>query len=116
MGDDKPVENDQPVWDEKKHQRYSLEEVGKHVDRTDCWIIIHDLVYDITKFLDEHPGGEEILLDCAGNVATDQFEDVGHSSDARDIMKDYLIGELNEVRTIIISLTLSHYKMRALNM
>ena len=53
MGDDKPVENDQPVWDEKKHQRYSLEEVGKHVDRTDCWVIIHDLVYNITKFLDE---------------------------------------------------------------
>ena len=44
----------------------------------------------------QHPGGEEVLLDCAGNVATDQFEDVGHSSDARDIMKDYLIGELNE--------------------
>ncbi len=45
----------------------------------------------------QHPGGEEILIEHAGDDATEAFEDVGHSSDAREMMKDYLIGELAEV-------------------
>ncbi|XP_060082301.1 cytochrome b5-like [Ylistrum balloti] len=59
-------------------------------------LIIHDSVYDVTKFLEEHPGGEEVLLEQAGKDATEAFEDVGHSTDARELMKDYLIGELHE--------------------
>ena len=38
-----------------------------------------------------------MLLEQAGKDATENFEDVGHSSDARDLMKQYLIGELAEV-------------------
>ena len=45
----------------------------------------------------QHPGGEEVLLEQAGKVATEPFEDVGHSTDAREMMADYLIGELTEV-------------------
>ena len=45
----------------------------------------------------QHPGGEEILIENAGDDATEAFEDVGHSSDAREMLKDYLIGELVEV-------------------
>ena len=33
-----------------------------------------------------------------GKHATEQFEDVGHSEDARELMKDYEIGDLDEVR------------------
>ena len=46
----------------------------------------------------KHPGGEEILIEHAGQDATEPFEDVGHSSDSSEMMADYLIGELNEVR------------------
>ena len=53
-------------------------------------------VYDVTKFLSEHPGGEEIMLESAGADSTEGFEDVGHSSDARILLADYLIGELRE--------------------
>ena len=50
----------------------------------------------MTKFLSEHPGGEEIMLESAGADSTEGFEDVGHSSDARILLADYLIGELRE--------------------
>lgn len=75
---------------------YSLEEVKQHKDGRSCWLSIHDKVYDVTKFLDEHPGGEEVLLEQAGGFSTEAFEDVGHSQDAREMMDKYLIGELRE--------------------
>ena len=50
----------------------------------------------MTGFLAEHPGGEEILLESAGVDATEGFEDVGHSTDARTLLDDYLLGELRE--------------------
>ena len=50
----------------------------------------------MTGFLAEHPGGEEILLESAGIDATEGFEDVGHSTDARTLLNDYLLGELRE--------------------
>jgi len=74
----------------------TLEELKQHKDAKSCWIAIHDKVYDVTKFLDEHPGGEEVLLEQAGGFATEAFEDVGHSTDARELMKDYEVGDLAE--------------------
>ena len=75
---------------------YSFEEIKKHNDNQSTWIAIHNSIYDVTKFLNEHPGGEEVLLEQAGREATDAFEDVGHSSDARELMKKYKIGEVIE--------------------
>nr|XP_060467798.1 cytochrome b5 [Panthera onca] len=46
-------------------------------------------------FLEEHPGGEEVLREKAGGDATENFEDVGHSTDARELSKTYIIGELH---------------------
>jgi cytochrome b involved in lipid metabolism len=45
---------------------YTKEEVAVHNKSDDCWMIYRNKVYDITKFLSEHPGGEEVLLDVGG--------------------------------------------------
>lgn len=74
----------------------TLQEMKEHKNSKSLWIAIHDSVYDVTKFIDEHPGGEEVLLEQGGGYATEAFEDVGHSTDARELMKDYFIGELAE--------------------
>lgn len=42
----------------------------------------------------QHPGGEEVLLEQAGKDATEAFEDVGHSTDARELMNKFKVGEL----------------------
>jgi len=80
----------------KDLKKFALKDVEGHKDKNSTWIVIHDEVYDVTKFLEEHPGGEEVLLEQAGKDATEHFEDVGHSTDARTMMKDYLIGELKD--------------------
>ncbi|XP_015923335.1 cytochrome b5 [Parasteatoda tepidariorum] len=78
----------------KEIKKYSLEEIADHHDKKSTWILIHGNVYDVTNFLEEHPGGEEVLLDQGGKHATEAFEDIGHSTDARELMKQYKIGEL----------------------
>ncbi|KAF5901287.1 cytochrome b5-like [Clarias magur] len=75
---------------------FTREEVHAHNMSKDAWLIIHDKVYDITRFLEEHPGGEEVLLEQAGSDATESFEDVGHSTDAREMLQQYYIGELHQ--------------------
>ncbi|TYH62979.1 hypothetical protein ES332_D07G158500v1 [Gossypium tomentosum] len=60
-------------------QVFVFEEVAKRKERDDCWLLISGKVYDVTQFLEDHP----------------DFEDVGHSDDARNMMKKYYIGEVD---------------------
>lgn len=45
----------------------------------------------------QHPGGEEVLREQAGGDATENFEDVGHSTDARTLSESFIVGELHPV-------------------
>ncbi|ODQ78540.1 hypothetical protein BABINDRAFT_162748 [Babjeviella inositovora NRRL Y-12698] len=78
-----------------ERQIHTLEEVEKHVTSSDLWMVIYDKVYNITTFLDLHPGGAEVLFDCSGVDATAAFEDVCHSNDAIKMLKPYLVGHLD---------------------
>lgn len=73
---------------------YPMLEVARHVTRRSCWFVVDGKVYDVTPFLDEHPGGDDILLDSAGRDATREFEDVGHSTGARADLARLYIGVL----------------------
>ncbi|CEQ39285.1 SPOSA6832_00800 [Sporobolomyces salmonicolor] len=42
---------------------------------------------------EQHPGGDEVLFGEAGRDATEAFEDVGHSDEAREILAKYYVGE-----------------------
>lgn len=49
----------------------------------------------MTKYLDDHPGGAEVMLDVAGQDADEFFEDIGHSKEAREELKRHYIGEFH---------------------
>lgn len=51
-------------------------------------------MYDITNYLDDHPGGAEVMLDVSGKDADEFFEDIGHSNDAREELAKHCIGVL----------------------
>ncbi|KAL8160501.1 hypothetical protein V2J09_002038 [Rumex salicifolius] len=74
---------------------FVFEEVSKHDSSKDCWLIVDGKVYDVTPFMDDHPGGDEVLLSATGKDATNDFEDVGHSDAARELMEKYYIGEVD---------------------
>ncbi|KAK4273855.1 hypothetical protein QN277_017169 [Acacia crassicarpa] len=78
---------------------FLYEEVAKHNQLKDCWLIIAGKVYDVTPFMEDHPGGDDVLLSSTGKDASDDFEDTGHSDTAREMMVKYLIGEI-DVSTI----------------
>ena len=45
-----------------------LTELKKHTTETDCYLLYDGKVYDVTEFLDEHPGGamEPDATTCKG--------------------------------------------------
>ncbi|EGG14588.1 cytochrome b5 B [Cavenderia fasciculata] len=82
---------------------YTLEQVSKHNTIDDCWIVIDGKVYDCTKFADDHPGGAETIVDVAGQDATNDFVDTGHSEKAVEMLKDLYIGECSDSIGLVIS-------------
>lgn len=72
----------------------SQAELAQHNGSGDVWMAIHGLVYDTSKFLQEHPGGAQLLEDVAGRDASAEFEDALHSDAARTEEKIELKGVL----------------------
>lgn len=75
---------------------FTFDEVSKHNESNDCWIVMNGKVYDVSSFMDEHPGGDEVLLAVTGKDATTDFDDIGHSESAKELVQKYLIGEIDE--------------------
>ncbi|TPX72879.1 hypothetical protein SpCBS45565_g00210 [Spizellomyces sp. 'palustris'] len=73
---------------------YDWSDISSHNTRDNLWMVIEGKVYDVTKFLDEHPGGEEVMVEQGGQDATEAFEEIGHSDDARDLLKTMYLGDL----------------------
>ncbi|KAF7533169.1 hypothetical protein G7054_g7305 [Neopestalotiopsis clavispora] len=51
----------------------TVAEVAKHNSKESCWVIIAGYVYDVTEFLDNHPGGAAQILRYAGQDATEEY-------------------------------------------
>jgi predicted heme/steroid binding protein len=81
---------------QKELREISFEELQKHNTQLSCWFAVKGIVYDVTPFLFEHPGGEEVLVEQGGKDATKDFEAIGHSKGAIDEMKQYAIGKLKK--------------------
>jgi len=56
-------------------KQFTREEVAKHNKAGDVWIIVDTIVYDLSKFVDLHPGGAYVLLDkdVAGKECSESF-------------------------------------------
>lgn len=74
----------------------SLQEVSQHFSPDDAWMVIYDRVYNFTKYLNDHPGGYDIMYEYIGFDGTVAFRGTGHSKKAFVLMEPFLIGILPE--------------------
>lgn len=71
-------------------------EVAKHNSTGNCWLVISGKVYNVTNYLDAHPGGVSAISPYCGGYATKAFQSLPHSSFAASLLSGYLIGNLNQ--------------------
>ncbi|KAH7021242.1 inositolphosphorylceramide-B C-26 hydroxylase [Microdochium trichocladiopsis] len=70
-------------------------EVEKHSSDKSCYVTIGANVYDVTEFLDSHPGGPELILEYAGKDITEILKDEishTHSDSAYEMIDEFLVG------------------------
>lgn len=71
-------------------------EVAKHNTEQDCWFIISGKVYDVTAYINQHPGGRNQIIPFCGHDATTAFATKNgqgsHSSSANQLLNAYLLG------------------------
>lgn len=72
----------------------SLEQLMKHNKRTDAWLAIRGIVYNITEYMSFHPGGEEELMRGVGTDATKLFNNVHPWVNYESLLKSCIVGRL----------------------
>ena len=73
---------------------YTRDEIARHASVDDLWVIIDDKVYDLTDYVDDHPGGVAAIAKNGGRDATEGFKGPQHPSRVFDIVEEYRVGVL----------------------
>ena len=75
----------------------TMEEVAKHVAMDDAWTVIRGTVYDVTEWLEDHPGGKRILLSACGQDSTEEYDDYhGAGTIEMNMPPVKIVGKLGE--------------------
>ncbi|KAF8325775.1 oxidoreductase [Cantharellus anzutake] len=83
---------------------YTLSDVAIHVTKDDCWVVRNGRVYNVSEFVNDHPGGDDLILQWAGKDVGDIMADSvshGHSQSAYDMLSEYLIGKIGSESTTV---------------
>lgn len=75
----------------------TMAEVESNDSQASCYAVVHGSVYDLTSWIENHPGGAERILGLCGTDATAAFTDQHADSTAANTRLDsFLLGELAE--------------------
>ncbi|XP_065676457.1 fatty acid 2-hydroxylase isoform X2 [Hydra vulgaris] len=84
---------------DKNLKIFNKEDVMQHVSPEDCWVTVRGGVYNVTKFLKNHPGGPDLILTKAGSDVTNILTNNSihqHSLNAYKLLEQYKIGCIDE--------------------
>lgn len=71
---------------------YGWDEILRHDQAGDFWVVFRAGVYDVSEWMYRHPGGAEILIEAWGQDATEFFESIGHTSEAYLLTEAFKVG------------------------
>ena len=72
-------------------------EIKKHNSRGDCWSIIEGKVYNLTSFVQQHPGGIELIASICGIDGSAAFSSQhGSSSKPNNVLGNLLLGNVDQ--------------------
>jgi cytochrome b involved in lipid metabolism/uncharacterized membrane protein len=63
-----------PTGTETPGTGITVAQVATHNKATDCWTIVKSDVYDLTSYIQQHPGGAGVLTNLCGKDASSAFE------------------------------------------
>lgn len=75
-------------------KQVTIEELKKHNQPNDCWLCIRGKVYNVTEYMDYHPGGAEELMRGAGTDATKLFDDTHCYVNYQSLLQKCYVGPL----------------------
>lgn len=75
--------------------KLSISEVKKHNSRDDCWSIVSGKVYNLTSYVQQHPGGIELISSICGIDGSAAFSNQhGSSAKPNNVLTGLLLGSL----------------------
>lgn len=81
-----------------RNKEYSSKEVAMHNTRDDLWLTIKDGVYNVTGWVDRHPGSDLPLVGLAGKDASSAFLSFHNPKTVAPLLKVYRIGVLTDYK------------------
>ena len=74
---------------------YTMTEVRTHGDASSCWSAINGKVYDLTSWINQHPGGPDKILGVCGSDGSMAFNSQ-HSGQGEptQVLSSFYIGDL----------------------
>ncbi|KAI9776234.1 MAG: fatty acid alpha-hydroxylase [Peltula sp. TS41687] len=89
----------------------SLSELQAHTTKSSCYVTHGEKVFDITSFLEDHPGGGDLILEYAGRDVTEIMKDEishTHSEAAYEVLDDHLVGFLEPNSSFVATKRATH--------
>ena len=73
----------------------STAEVKRHNTKTDCWSIVNGKVYNLTSYVQNHPGGAAVISNICGKDGTNSFTNQHNTqSKPNSVLSGFLLGSL----------------------
>ncbi len=91
-------ENDRVQTQSQTEEKfYTMTQVAQHNSKESCWSVIRGEVYDLTQWIDKHPGGSDKILALCGKDGTQAFENKhGGQEKPEKALKQFKIGKLKQ--------------------
>lgn len=79
---------------------FTWPEIKKHAKSDDCYVVLNNIVYDLTEFSKIHPGGARMITGVAGTAGDVTFTSMHDESYLRHL-KRYAVGIVEKERAVL---------------